>query len=103
MLYKKSLNEYSAFGAVKLSAASFLELSVNPSIKQTKYLEREGRQANGSAGGHVLSAPAYELITSQIALNAGFKFGESNITPSVLVGRCLEPRNGQAQIVCRHI
>lgn len=92
--FEKDYNELTAFGKLTLAAASFLDLSLKPSIKQTKYDEREGRLTDGTAGGIATSSPLYELINSEVAVDAAFKFSESNITPTALVGQQSDKANG---------
>jgi hypothetical protein len=86
-LYEKDFTELSANGKIAVAAADFLDISLNPLVKQTKYDEREGRQPGGFVGGLTLTAPKYELMTSEVALKADLKFGGSTITPEALVGQ----------------
>ena len=85
--FEKDLNELAANGKLTWSAASALDISLSPSIKQIKFTDRQGRQPDGSAGGLQQSAPLYELVVSEVTLDTAIKIGKSSITPTFLVGQ----------------
>lgn len=94
-IHERDHSEITAFGKVTLAAASFLDLSASPSIKQSKYDERLGRQPDGRSGGTTLPAPNYELITSEIGFDVAFKLiNDSNITPKAVVGQVADQAMG---------
>ncbi|MCB0350859.1 MAG: hypothetical protein KDD38_06730 [Bdellovibrionales bacterium] len=85
--YEKDYTDLIAFAKITVAAADFLDLSLRPQIKQTKYDEREGRLTNGTPPGFEITNPLYELISSEVAFDIGFKFGKSNITPTAVIGQ----------------
>lgn len=84
---ERDYDEISGFGKATLSAGEYVDFSLNPLIKQTKYTEREGRQPSGHVTGVIGRAPLYELITSELGLDIALKYKSSNITPKAIIGQ----------------
>jgi hypothetical protein len=85
--YEQDYNEAKFFTRVAYKANANFEIAARPSVTQKKYEERNGRLSDGHVGGLALKTPNYELITSEFATDAIFKFAGSNITPTALVGQ----------------
>lgn len=92
--FERDYNEMSAFGKLAWSPNSHLEIALNPLLKQIKYLNRDGKQPDGATGGTLARAPKYQLITSELGLDFGIKFGQSNITPKAVVGQIADKSMG---------
>jgi hypothetical protein len=92
--FERDYNEMSAFGKLAWAPNTHLEIALNPLLKQIKFLNRDGKQPDGATGGTLARAPKYELITSELGLNFGIKFGQSNITPKAVVGQIADKSMG---------
>lgn len=84
---EKDYDEISGFGKATLSAGQYVDFSLRPLIKQTKYTEREGRLSSGHVAGLAQRTPLYELITSELGFDIAFKYKSSNITPKAIIGQ----------------
>lgn len=88
-LYEKDYNEISGYGRIGLAANDYIEVATRPSVVQQKYEQRRARLPDGSWGGLLLndSTPLYQLTTSEVAFDLTFKYKQSSITPTALIGQ----------------
>ncbi len=92
--FRPSYNQYSGFGKVAYQAAPWVQLALEPSISDQKYIEQPAPQADGMPGGQLIQNPLAQFVTSELDFDVHFKFNGSTLTPSLQVGQQNDVVNG---------
>ncbi len=92
--FRPSYNQYSGFGQIAYQAAPWVQFALVPSVSDQSFTERQALQPDGSPGGNQVSAPLFQLITSELDFNTNFTFGDTTLTPTLQIGQANDPVYG---------